>query len=76
MGWPDPPFRGLVIGSLVFLLIMVFAVVVVSIVFRNGQTCYANNFAIILIVMSYIMWACTYMCQMFPLVQPEYAGSE
>jgi hypothetical protein len=76
MGWPDPPFDGLAIGSLVFLCLIIVAIAIVSVIFRKGQTCYANNFVVILIVMAYIMWACTYMCQMFPLVQPEYAGHE
>jgi len=67
----DQPIKGLITGSMVFLAILVFAVLVVSIAFRKGQTCYSVNFTAILIVMAYIMWACVYMCQMFPLILPE-----
>jgi hypothetical protein len=70
------PELGLLVGSLVFLGILVVAGIVVAIIFRSGQTCYAVNFTTILIVMSFIMWACTYMHQMYPLVRPEYSGSE
>jgi hypothetical protein len=73
----EPPFTGLAYGSLVFLIILIAGVVGVGFIFRRGQTCYSINFTAILIVMAYIMWACTYMCQMFPLVVPEYlAGGE
>lgn len=67
----EQPYLGFLIGSMVYLGILVVVLIITSIVFRKGQTCYANNFAAILIVMAYIMWACVYMCQMFPLVAPE-----
>lgn len=70
--WEDPE-RGLIIGSIVFLIILIATVFVLSIIFRKGMCCYANNFAIILICMAYIMYACTYLCQMYPLVRPEKA---
>ena len=72
----EQPEKGLLIGTLVFAIIIVVAVIIVSIAFRKGQSCYANNFTVILIVMAYIMWACTYMCQMYPLVNPEYTESK
>lgn len=71
---PEQPFRGLVIGSLVFLDILVVLIIIVGIACAKRQTCYAINFTSILVVMAYIMWACTYMCQMYPLVSPEYGG--
>lgn len=67
----EQPFKGLLIGSLVFLAVLIVVDVIVGFANRKGQTCYAINFASILIVMAYIMWACVYMCQMFPLVAPE-----
>ena len=70
----EQPLKGLAIGSLIFLVILVVVVIILAIAFRKGQTCYAINFATILIIMAYIMWACTYMCQMYPLVVPEYAS--
>jgi flagellar motor component MotA len=72
----EPPFTGLAVGSAVFLGLLVLGIIVVGFIFRNGQTCYSINFTAILIVMAYIMWACTYMCQMYPLVVPEYTSSE
>ena len=71
----EQPLKGLAVGSFVFLCILVGVLLIVTIIFRKGQTCYANNFAAILIVMAYIMWACTYMCQMYPLVNPEHTDS-
>lgn len=71
----NPPFTGLAYGSLVFLILLIIGVSLVGFIFRKGQTCYSINFTAILIVMAYIMWACTYMCQMFPLVRPEYTPS-
>jgi hypothetical protein len=73
---PAAPFDGLATGSIVFLALLIAAVLVVTVVFWKGQTCYAVNFTAILVVMAYIMWACTYMCQMYPLVTPEYGGGE
>ena len=70
---PEPPLEGLAIGSIVFLVIAILGAIIVTVVFRKGQTCYAVNFTVILIVMAYIMWACTYMAQMYPLVNPEYS---
>jgi hypothetical protein len=70
------PYNGLASGSIVFLIIFISVVTVVAVIFRNKQTCHGSNFTAILIVMAFIMWACTYMCQMFPLVHPEYAGTE
>ena len=67
----EAPFTGLLIGSMVYLAILIIVDIILGIVFRKGQTCYAINFASVLIVMAYIMWACVYMCQMFPLVEPE-----
>lgn len=72
----EQPLKGLLDGTMIFGIVLVVAVILVTIIFRKGQTCYANNFTVILIVMAYIMWACTYMCQMFPLIVPEYAGEE
>ena len=67
----NQPELGLLTGTIVYLVIAFVAVIILSIVFRKGQTCYANTFALILIIMGYIMWMCTYMCQMYPLVTPE-----
>ena len=67
----EAPFTGLLIGSMVYLAILIIVDIILAIVFRKGQTGYAINFASVLIVMAYIMWACVYMCQMFPLVVPE-----
>ena len=67
----EQPEKGLLIGTLVYLGIALAAVLILTIVFRKGQVCYANTFALILIAMAYIMWMCTYMCQMYPLVFPE-----
>jgi UDP-N-acetylmuramyl pentapeptide phosphotransferase/UDP-N-acetylglucosamine-1-phosphate transferase len=72
----EDPYDGLASGSIVFLIVLICAVAVVAVAFRSKQTCYAVNFTAILIVMAFIMWACTYMCQMFPLVKPEYSGTE
>lgn len=72
----DQPGKGFFIGTMVFLAILVVCIIIVSIVFRKGHCCYANNFAIILICMAYIMWACTYLCQMYPLVEPEYSTTD
>ena len=73
---PEPPLEGLAIGSIVFLGVALLGALIVAIVFRKGQTCYAVNFTVILIVMAYIMWACTYMAQMYPLVYPEYSEDQ
>ncbi|KAH0791008.1 V-type proton ATPase subunit e1 [Histomonas meleagridis] len=73
MGWPEPPLNGLLIGTLVFIGVAFLGAAIVAIAFRKGQTCYAVNFTVILIVMAFIMWACTYMAQMYPLVYPEYS---
>ena len=67
----EQPISGLITGSLIFIIILLLAIIIVTIVFRKGQTCYANTFTAILIVMAYIMWACVYMAQMYPLVSPE-----
>jgi FtsH-binding integral membrane protein len=72
----NDPYNGLASGSIVFLIILIIAVTVVAVVFRNKQTCYAINFTAILIVMAFIMWDCTYMCHMFPLVHPKYTWTE
>ena len=75
MSWlPEPPLDGLALGSLIFLCILVGLIILVGAVCAKRQTCYAINFTAILVVMAYIMWACTYMCQMYPLVYPEYGG--
>lgn len=65
----------MLIGSMVFLALIVVTAIILGIVFRKGQTCYAINFATILYVMAWIMWICVYMCQMFPLVVPEKSNS-
>lgn len=72
----EQPGKGFFIGSMAFLGVLVLAIIILSIVFRKGHCCYANNFGIILIVMAYIMWACTYLCQMYPLVEPEYSNTD
>lgn len=72
----EQPLKGLAVGTAVFACILVVAMVLAGIIFIKGQTCYAINFVAILVVMSYIMWACVYMAQMFPLVDPTYDGSK
>ena len=76
----DEPLKGLAMGSITFVVVLFVSVLVVGLITRflckDGQTCYSINFVAILVVMGYIMWACVYMAQMYPLIQPEYAGSE
>ena len=67
----EEPVSGFVKGSLVFLIVLVVACIVATALFWKKQTCYANLFITILIVMAYIMWACTYLSQMYPLIKPE-----
>lgn len=77
MEWlPEPPLRGLALGSLIFLGVLVVLIIIVGACCAKRQTCYAINFTAILVVMAYIMWACTYMCQMYPLVFPQYGAEE
>lgn len=72
----EEPLRGLAMGSAAFLGVLVVAMIVTALICRKGQTCYAVNFVSILTVMGYIMWACVYMAQMYPLIKPEYSSSE
>ncbi|EAY05937.1 hypothetical protein TVAG_087150 [Trichomonas vaginalis G3] len=65
------PYNGLLYGSIVFIILIVLTAIILGIVFRKGQTCYAINFATILYVMAWIMWICVYLCQMFPLIVPQ-----
>jgi hypothetical protein len=68
-------YSGLASGSTMFLIVLICAIAVAT-AFRTKQTCYAVNFTAIVVVMAFVMWVCTYMRQMFPLVKPEHSGTE
>lgn len=66
--------EGLLYGTAVFAGLLVLLAIIVGIAFRKGKSCYAITFSSTLVVMSYILWACTYMCQMYPLIVPQYTA--
>lgn len=69
------PFKGLLLGSIIYLAIAVICAIVFGLAFRrSGKGCYAVNFSTILIFMAYVLWACTYMSQMFPEFAPTKEG--